>query len=200
MFYLLLGCVLLTGFLVLGTYKVIMTAEIRKSCWSGKVQLVHWSRLFAVRWHMRSGSPQQLTFRFLFIPVRLQLSGKTGDSDMSTDQKGLRDQFKTGIHGYQKLKRVQPLIQQVFKNIRLYCLRIQGHISALDPATSGVIFGVIQWLRSIPVSPLDIQIYPRFYPGESDAECHAEMEFRLFSLLWLFFRHRHVWKPLISGT
>ncbi|MBN2105129.1 hypothetical protein JW835_13905 [bacterium] len=88
----------------------------------------------------------------------------------------------------------------MLKKIKVMELSINGQMSLWDPATSGIIYGLSQWVRSYPISPVDIRIYPLFYPDESAAICHLKIKFCVASILYLMFRERHIWKPMISGN
>jgi len=83
------------------------------------------------------------------------------------------------------------MIHQLLKKVKIYSFKIDWQTGFGDPATSGVIFGLIQWIRGFKIAPLDVRIHPRFYPGKSYASGQLKIKFYLMPLLFLIIKQRY---------
>ena len=90
-----------------------------------------------------------------------------------------------------------PVTSKFRRLLHIRHCRIQGE-THYDPAITGLIYTFIQVMRYFNIVP-QVQLSPRFYPGDSSISGVLDLQFSGMSLFILILREWKTWKAVAKA-
>ncbi len=201
MFYLfLLSVFLMVSVLCFGRFHVRADAVLSNNDWLVRVQLHVPLWIMGIGVTAASGTVTAVQLYILkgCIPFRFPLKFKKRAARKSLYR---RKQHSFAVKGtIRRIRLVKQGIQGLSRLLSFRTAKIEGELHLTDPAVTGMIFGIIEWLRSFPELPISIQLQPKFVPGKSRVSGIMQFDFRLIQILLYLAQERRSLKPIFSSS